>query len=186
MGERDTDRDGEVWLRAIAAGDASAFERLYDQFSPKMLGLIRTLLKDPNDAEDALQDAFWYVWKAAGSYDPALGAPGSWLCMIARSRALDRLRQKRRTAQGLADVDVADRSPSAPLVGVDLSPDSPVWSSLAPEQAAAIQMAYVCGLTREEIARVQGVAVGTVKSRVRSGLMQLREVLESAHHGGAR
>jgi RNA polymerase sigma-70 factor (ECF subfamily) len=172
----------EQLLADIAQGDRPAFEALYDRLSPRVFGLLVQLLRSESEAEDALQEAFWYVWRSAGVFDRSLGSAVGWVMMVARSRGMDRLRQRRRHgASGLDGVDVA--AGATPLPGFE-RPANPVLAGLPEDQRVAIELAFYRGLTREQIARLQGVPVGTVKTRIRSGLGRMREQFAAA--GGPR
>lgn len=169
----------ELLLRACAAGDAGAFSTLYDRASGRAFGLITSLVKSRGDAEDVLQETFWHVWKSAATYNPSLGSGMSWILMIARSRAIDRLRRRRRDAE---DVSVLEDAPGERGAGLPETRESTwatVLDALPEEQRHAIMLAYWRGMSREQIALVQGVPVGTVKTRIRSGLARMRESVAS-------
>lgn len=170
-------------LQQTAAGDPAAFSMLYDRFAPRMLGLLSGFFRSKTDAEDVLQEAFWSIWKTAGSYNPALCSPVGWIMMVTRSRALDRVRKLGRDRAGAPESvdDLAANISSGPESFTETEPsyDTRAALDLLPEeQRQSIVLAFYRGLSREEIARVQGVPVGTVKTRIRSGVRRLREILE--------
>lgn len=172
----------------LAAGDRRALEELYDELAPRVYGLARSILRDSRDAEEVVSDTFVQAWRNAASFDPARGTLGAWLIAIARSRALDRRRSGRRrerirdreerriasftTAEGAENPSEAavSRAEVAGTVG-------PALAALPPEQRRAIELAYLGGLTHREIAEALNVPLGTVKTRIRSGMQALRDRL---------
>lgn len=160
-------------MSQVAKGDAESFQVLYDRHSSRVFGLLVSMLKERSDAEDVLQECFWGIWTRAGSFRPELGSFVAWLLMQARSKAIDRIRQRRRATERDARV-------RAEVVVEPSAMDLEDWSALLelPEdQCAAITLAFCHGLTREEIARSTGVPVGTVKTRIRSGLARMKEAM---------
>ncbi len=169
-------------LARIACGDRAAFGAFYDRHAADVLGLLVKLLRIHVEAEDVLQEAFWQVWCQAGRYDSGRSSPRVWLILIARSRAMDRMRKRRREPGGAPEgepttlVDAADeiqRGESTQLARDALA-------RLPAEQGGAISLAFFGGLTHEQIAQVQGVPLGTVKTRIRLGMKRLREELVSS------
>jgi RNA polymerase sigma-70 factor (ECF subfamily) len=136
------------------------------------------MLRQDSDAQDALQEVFWSVWNKAGTYDPALGAPAAWIMAMARSRAIDLMRKSARTAAlerpRASEVHVPPASAELPPKVAALIAELPA------EQGAAVALAFYRGLTREQIAAAQDVPVGTVKTRIRSGLKRVREAIQPA------
>ncbi len=170
-------------LHQIAAGDATALSILYDRFAPRVLGLLSGFFRSRADAEDTLQEAFWTIWRTAGTYNPALCSPAGWIMMVARSRALDRVRKlgRDRLIGGDSVDDLLPRLDHTPEALPVHEPGYDTHSALdllPDEQRQAVVLAFYRGLSREEIARVQGVPVGTVKTRIRSGVRRLRDILE--------
>ena len=164
-------------LQRIASGEPGALAELYDRFAGLVHGLSLRILRDPADAEDVVQEVFVQVWRQAGSFDPGRGSLQAWLCMIARSRALDRLR--RRSARR------EDPEDEAPAPGDSPTPEHTLavrkaLLALPEEQRRALELAYYEGLTQSEIAQRLGHPLGTVKTRIRSAMIRLREVLEPA------
>ena len=180
-GETTDDRE---LLRAVAARDREAFQELYERHSGMLFALALKILSDRAEAEDVLQDAFVQVWKTAGSFDEGRGKPLGWFIMLIRSRAIDHLRsRKTRTrlsesvakdgAAGGAAVTPADEalaSEAQRTVRIALN-------TLPAEQRAPIEMAYFGGLTQFEIAQQLSQPLGTVKTRIRTGMIHLREQL---------
>jgi len=169
-------------LRAVAGGDEHALAALYDRYRLILFGLILRILHSHQEAEDVLQEVFLQVWRRAADFDEARGRPFTWLVTLARSRAIDRLRalgSRERTAQEAArDVtesisDAADdavRSEQAEIVRGALG-------ELPEEQRRTLLLAYFDGLTQTEIAERLNTPLGTVKTRMRSGMIKLRELL---------
>src|SRR5215510_9435857 len=171
-------------LAQIAHGDREAFGRFYDDFAGLALGLIRRILRDPAAAEEVLQEVFWQIWQEAGRYDPRRGSPEAWVVMRSKTRAIDRLRaMRRREKTFVAPVDESvTRSTEAPgeNPGVAAETRGLVRSALdeLPEaQRRVVELAFFEGLTQSEIASRLGEPLGTVKTRARTALERLRQVL---------
>ena len=174
-------------LRAVARGDEAAFARVYDRYSPILLGLLLRILRSRAEAEDVLQEVFLQVWQQARSFDPARGRPFTWLVTLSRSRAIDRLRavdSRERAAQrsaedappAAAQQDWADeeaiRAERAEAVRDALS-------ELPEEQRQVLVLAYLEGMSQSEIAAAKNQPLGTVKTRTRAGLKKLSEALRA-------
>ena len=172
----------------IARRDASAVGELYDRHSRVLHGLIWRILRDTNEAEEVLQDVFVRVWKKADTYDAVLGTPLAWLVRIARNRAIDRLRARR-----ARPIDTADDEMLATIRTDEATAPSPerlAWTSeqgravraaldrLVPEQRVLIEHAFFLGYTQSELAERFGLPLGTVKTRVRAGMLAMREHLQ--------
>lgn len=174
-----TANDAELIAR-IAAGDRGAFAEFYDRHSSYAFGLILRIVRRRAEAEDALQDCFFQVWSQARRYTPERGGAAVWLLLIARSRALDLLRRRRReeaaaqaaTVPGVAgDTGLdAERTETAQLT-------SRALARLPEEQRGVIRLAFYNGMTHEEIAAAQRIPLGTVKTRIRRGMLRMRELL---------
>ena len=175
-------------MRAVARGDETALAAIYDRYRPILFGLILRILHDRQEAEDVLQEAFLQVWRRARDFDESRGRAFTWLVTIARSRALDRLRalgSRTRLADEVAQAphdNVADAAEDA----VKSEQGTIVRQALAElpdEQRRALFLAYFEGLTQTEIAARLGDPLGTVKTRMRSGLTRLRELLRDKSRG---
>jgi RNA polymerase sigma-70 factor (ECF subfamily) len=170
------------FIARVATRDRDAFAALYDRFSPKLFGLILHFLKIQDDAEEVLQEVFIQMWDQAGRFDPARSTVEAWLVMIARSRALDRLRRKSNTVPLSFDIAGLELDGS-PLSNLERSDEA--WrvlqglKALPPDQSEAIQLAFYGGLTHNQIAQQLGIPVGTVKTRIRLGMIRLRTLLNS-------
>jgi RNA polymerase sigma-70 factor (ECF subfamily) len=190
----DPDRDR---MRRIEAREADALGELYDQHAGRLLGLAQRILGAGGEAEEIVQETFLYVWRAAASFDPARGSVLTWLLIVTRSRAIDRLRTRRPAASGGGPMRSLEELGEGPASPDDVEADSAgrQWRSLCrtaigelpPDQRRALELAYFEGLTQEEIAAKTSTPLGTVKTRVRLGLMKLRERMrpywESGSHG---
>jgi len=171
-------------LGATARGDVGAFEQLYRATSAKLFGICLRILPQRGDAEDVLQEVFTTIWRKAAQYDPALASPITWLSMLARNRAIDKLRTGGHERQaGPIDLaeDVADAAPS-PAAATELGDDrrrlTACLDQLETQRSKLIRIAFFEGTTYEELAARCGSPLGTVKSWIRRGLAQLKACLE--------
>lgn len=168
-------------LADVAGGDQTAFARLYDRHAPRVFGLLIRILGNRTEAEDVLQEAFFQVWTQAERYDASRASPAVWLTRIARSRAIDALR-RRRDVQPLTarpEPVAADDAAAGPERGELVGAARGALTELPHDQRLAICLSFYCGLTHEQIAQQQGEPLGTVKTRIRRGMMKLRDILES-------
>ncbi len=182
--KQDSTNDAAL-LRAVAARDRVAFQQLYERHSGMLFSLALKILGDRADAEDVLQDTFIQTWKAAGSFDEGRGKPLGWLIMLTRSRAIDRLRARQTRARLSETVAQEDpEAPALPAQQVAASESHAVvrraLDTLPAEQRSPIELAYFAGLTQSEIAGRLGQPLGTIKTRMRTGMMKLREQLAAA------
>jgi len=174
-------------LEAIARGSEEALSRLYDRYSRLVYGLIRAILKDPRDAEEILQEVFLQIWKDAGRFDRRKGNVYSWLVTLARSRAIDRTRSKNYTRRREMETTLAhpeDQSAASQTSQLDavlmIERADTVRGLLAripSEQQKVMRLAYFLGHTQSEIASQLAIPLGTVKTRMRQGLMALHGML---------
>jgi len=173
-------------LRLVAERRPEALAELYDRFAPTLLALARRVLDNHADAEEVLQEVFLQVWRQSDRYEAARSTPRGWLLMLARSRALDRLR--RRDARGRHEKEaVADASfprlvsPLGTRRLEDVERRERIHSTLnllSPEQRRCIELAFFEGLTHTQIAERLAAPLGTVKSRILRGRRALKEILE--------
>lgn len=176
-------------LAAIAAEDSVALAEFYDRYSRMVYGALLRMLRDTDDAEDILQEVFVQVWRKASSYKPELGVPKAWLVRIAHNRAINLIRSKRsRMKQSEIALPEADSELVAPeLRASDLFEDttageerallSNAMAKLPKEQSSLLDLAFLQGFSHSEIAEMLGMPLGTVKTRIRNGLLALRESL---------
>ena len=183
------DGEGPSWvatIRRVAQGDQGALGELYDATSPMVLGLIQRILKDYPTAEEITLDVFRQVWRSAPTYTQEKGPPVTWLLMLARSRAIDHLRSRARGAKERErSIEVAfahsHPDPNPEMAAVSESRRRIIRSVLAelgPEQLEVLKLAFFDGLSHVEIAEKTGLPLGTVKGRIRAGMMRMRELLE--------
>lgn len=178
-------------LKAIAAKDEAALGQLYDSYRLILFGVLMRILNNREEAEDVLQEVFLQVWRRAGDFDENRGRPFTWLVTLARSRGIDRLR----TLASRERVAVASAAESREEVS-DAASDAirserfgAVNSALADlpdEQRRPLVLAYFDGLTQSEIAVKLGLPLGTVKTRMRTGMIKLRDAFgKSSLFGGS-
>lgn len=178
-----TDAADAGLLRAIARGDESAFAALYEQYSPILFGLLLRIVRDRPEAEDVLQEVFLQIWQQAANFDAARGRPFTWLVTLTRSRAIDRLRSREsreRTANAAAREVVEEVGDAAADVfrAEQREVVRGALGAIPEEQRRTLLLAYFEGLTQTEIAARLGQPLGTVKTRMRSGMQKLRELLQ--------
>jgi RNA polymerase sigma-70 factor (ECF subfamily) len=168
-------------LAGIAAGDREAFAAFYDQHSAAVFALAVQLLGQGADAEDALQETFWQVWRQANRYEPGRATPRTWLVMIARSRCIDHLRRRRLAAEPTGTPQAVEANPSMdPLEQGELTEAiRAALSCLPPVQREAIELAFFRGMTHQQVAMETSVALGTAKTRIRLAMQRLRDVLST-------
>ncbi|HEY1409744.1 MAG TPA: sigma-70 family RNA polymerase sigma factor [Promineifilum sp.] len=188
--ERLTVASDEELMARVTARDPDAFEQLYDRFAPLVLGVIIRIVQDRAEGEEILQETYWRVWSQAATFDPEKGPFRPWLLSIARRQALDLLRRRKVRPQaaqseseerqfelaaspGTTVPEAAERN----LAGAQLRG---AIGKLSPEQQEVLELAYFGGLTRQEIARKTGIPLGTVHTRARLGLQNLRAYLRAA------
>lgn len=177
----------ELLSRVARQRDATAFSRLYDLSAPLLYGLACRMVGPGADAEDVLQEVMLQAWNRAAAFDPGKGTARVWLVVLTRSRCLDKLRRRgtRRSHEtsGLdAVVEPADGEPSASQTLEQAEARAVVRKALAAlpaEQRRTLEIAYFEGLSQSEIAERTGEPLGTVKTRMRLGMMKLMELLKS-------
>lgn len=182
-------------LTRMARGEHAALGRCYDLMGPVVFSLAVRMLRDRHAAEDVTQDIFVQIWRQAANYDTARGSPEAWMMMIGRTRILDRLRSR---SAGVVLKPVGDNLPDAPdaedwpedlaVTHEDAVQVRAALAALPPDQKQAVELAFFDGLTHVEISEKLHVALGTIKTRIRLGLMKirdrLRESLGEADAGG--
>jgi len=177
-------------MRRIVAGDAAALSDLYDLSSRYVYGICLKVLRNPADAEEVTLDVYTQAWRQAARFDADRGEPLAWLLMLARSRAIDRLRARggvRRLeedfdqARDLASTLIDPESGSA--LAERASKVRAALAGLPAEQREVIELAYFQGLTHTEIAEKLAQPLGTAKSRIRLALQRLRQTLGSRAEG---
>ena len=178
------EREWPDLIAKTARGDQEAFSRLYDQSSPYIYGLILRVVNQPQIAEEVTMDVYVQVWKQAKSYNVNRGTPMGWLITLARSRAIDRLRSGRleranvtsiEEVGGLASADANPEDQSSGKQRAEIVRNA--LTSLPREQRESLMLAYFGGYSQSEISEQLGIPLGTVKTRIRLGMMRLRDAL---------
>ena len=168
-------------LKRIAACDPAAVAELYDRHSRLLYGLILRIVRDRGEAEEILQEVFVLLWKRVATYNAALGSPAAWLVGIARNRAIDKLRANSVRQRTLESVPVAAETNASPettaFAGEQQRLINQALETIPREQRDLIEDAYFLGFTHSELAERHKLPLGTVKTRIRTGLQALREHL---------
>jgi RNA polymerase sigma-70 factor (ECF subfamily) len=170
-------------LRKVAHRDAKALREVYRRTSAKLLGVCLRILNDRDEAEDVLQDVYITVWNKADRFDAKRASPITWLCSIARNRAIDRLRARRPNADLDAAAHVADPQAPADLRLVDAGDRAQLEACLdrlEGRHASAVRTAFFQGVTYEALARRLDVPLGTMKTWIRRSLLSLRACMGRA------
>jgi len=171
-------------LKRVAQGDRDAFRLLYESTSAKLFGVAIRILKRSDLAEDAVQDTYLKIWNGAAGYKPGYGSPLAWMVTITRNRAIDMIRKRSESqiddesSQKIIDENVPNPFKQA-AQNRDLRSFLVCLKKLDEEYQRCLLLAYYYGYTHEEIAERQSAPVGTVKSRIRRGLAQVRECLDN-------
>jgi RNA polymerase sigma-70 factor (ECF subfamily) len=174
--------DGEL-IRRIGQGDGSAFELLYARYARSVFGLALRRLGDRGRAEDAVQETFASIWRSARSYRPERGPGAPWLYTVARNAIVDRLRQRSEPAADVPDSPTGDPSPEDRAES-----DWVAWrvhralEELPDSERRVIELAYWGDMSQSEVSEFLGIPLGTVKTRTRSGLARLADLLEEELH----
>lgn len=180
--ERDAD---QRLMRSFAARDVGAAEVLYQRFAGRIYGLGLVMLGNEAAAQDLVQDTFVKLWRNADRYDRSRGKLETWVLLIARSLAIDAIRRRVLEVRTLESADrptEVDQGPGPDerAATVDLTDRARrAMSSLPAEQRAALELAYLGGKTSAEISDLEGIPVGTAKTRIRAALLRLRDLLAS-------
>jgi RNA polymerase sigma-70 factor (ECF subfamily) len=178
--------DDKILIRLIVAGDQAAFARLYDRLGNVLYALACRLLNDAKEAEDLLQEVFTHIWTKASQYNPEKGTLFSWSVTILRSRAIDRIRKRNLSGSVLAGADpfavaeqvVDNESANEPLFRERRKMIREAISKLPAEQREVIELAFFEGLTHQDVAVRLSLPLGTIKARIRRGLLRLRDQLK--------
>lgn len=170
-------------LRRSAAGDEEAFAELYDAVSSRLYGLVRRVVRDPAQSEEVAQEVFLDIWRQSARFDPARGSALSWMLTIAHRKAVDRVRsaeasRHRDAAYGTSNQDVTHDSTSEAVVErLDAERVHRALATLTEAQRQALELAYLSGYTHTEVATMLDLPLGTAKTRIRDGLIRLRDTL---------
>ena len=170
-------------LVAVGRGDIDAFARLYDAMAPRVYGTVLRILRDPHQSEEVVQEVLVQVWEAASRFDPKRGSARAWVVMLAHRRAVDRVRssvarQRREMVHAQQALESAfDETAATAHASVEAQAVRSALAVLTPLQRRSVELAYFDGHTYREVASLMQVPLGTAKSRIRDGLLRLREAL---------
>ncbi|WP_082479633.1 MULTISPECIES: sigma-70 family RNA polymerase sigma factor [unclassified Agreia] len=186
----DSDHDGtpmealdtvESLLLRVADGDQRSFAELYDRIAPRVLGLIKRLLIDHAQSEEVAQEVFLEIWRTATRFDPQRGAALSWVLTMAHRRAVDRVRASQSSHDrdikiGIRDVDREyDQVAESVEIRIEHERVKRAMTQLTELQREAISLAYYGGYSHSEVAKILAIPIGTVKTRLRDGMIRLRD-----------
>jgi RNA polymerase sigma-70 factor, ECF subfamily len=177
-GERDLDQ----LLRLVAVGDEHAFELLYRQIAAPAYGVIRRVLRDPAQSEEVTQEVLLEVWRTASRFDPAMGSAATWALTIAHRRAVDRVRAEiaaagREQKTAWADLGPGDEVADVVEASLDRERVQRCVGELTEVQRQSITLAYYGGYTHRQVSALVGATLAAVKSRIRDGLLRMRDCL---------
>ena len=185
----DNDLEAEIaLLHRIGQGDRRSFEELYDRFSGVLFSTGYRVLNNQEAAEDVLQDVFIQIWEKAALYDPARGKPMTWAITLTRNKAIDRLRSTQRRSRLQDDLEheaqtveqFDDKNSFDAVSSVETGEMvREAIKKLSKDQREAIELAFFSSLTQTEISERLGEPLGTVKARIRRGMMKLKDLLGS-------
>jgi RNA polymerase sigma-70 factor (ECF subfamily) len=170
-----------VLVERVVARDADAVGELYDRYSRLLYGLILRIVRDWSEAEEILQEVFVLVWNRGATYNAVLGSPAAWLVGIARNRAIDRLRANSARGRVMESARLDTEPSASPEMDASLGEQQRAvrraLDAIPREQRDLIEDAYFLGFTHSELAERHRLPLGTVKTRIRTGLLALREQL---------
>ncbi|MDN4641145.1 sigma-70 family RNA polymerase sigma factor [Agreia sp. PsM10] len=171
----------ESLLLRVADGDQRSFAELYDRIAPRVLGLIKRLLIDHAQSEEVAQEVFLEIWRTATRFDPQRGAALSWVLTMAHRRAVDRVRASQSSHDrdikiGIRDVDREyDQVAESVEIRIEHERVKRAMTQLTELQREAISLAYYGGYSHSEVAKILAIPIGTVKTRLRDGMIRLRD-----------
>ena len=181
MSEPQVEQEDRELIRRIASKDANALDAFYTRYNGIAFSLVFRIVRNREDAEDVLTDVFWQVWQQSSRYEASRGKPQAWLLTIARTRAIDRLRSTGRHEH--QNIDERKDPPAAPqgtdpfILASTRGAVQEALQSLQEQQRIPLEMAYFQGMSHTEIAAALGQPLGTVKDRIRTGMLHLRKRL---------
>jgi RNA polymerase sigma-70 factor, ECF subfamily len=168
-------------LAEVAKGDQVAFRAVYDQTAAAVLGTVRRVLRDPAQSEEVMQEVLLEVWRTAARFDSSAGSANAWIMTMAHRRAVDRVRSEERAAarelRAITATIEYDEVSDAALTTLEHERVRRCLEGLTDLQRQSVTLAYYGGYSYREVAQLLGVAVGTVKTRMRDGLIRLRDCL---------
>jgi len=173
-----------VLIENMRTGDEAALSTLYDRYSAMLFGMLVRILRDQQAAEEVLQDLFLQLWRNAAQFDAARGSLPAWLMVIGRNRAISRLRGRRdrevleENEGDYANTFASSQNIEDEAVRAQVARNiSAAMEQLPVEQRQAVELAYFEGMTQSEIASKTGIPLGTVKTRVRTAMQTLRQII---------
>ncbi|MEP6481816.1 MAG: sigma-70 family RNA polymerase sigma factor [Rhodoglobus sp.] len=170
-------------LEKVANGDKRAFAELYDLMSPRVFGLIRRVLRDQAQSEEVAQEVFLEIWQTAARFDSNKGGASTWIFTMAHRRAVDRVRSSQSSRNRDTRIGIRDYSPDYDHVAetietrIEHERVEQAMSRLTELQRQAVSLAYYGGYSHSEVAEMLSVPIGTVKTRLRDGMIRLRDEL---------
>lgn len=174
----------ESILHRVAQGDQAAVRLLIDRYGGLVHALARRYLFDRSEVDDAVQDVFVALWQSAARFNPAIAGEETFVAMVARRRLIDRRRRAQRRTQGQVNAEVGvmpdDNGPPDPDISEQARRAVDLIRTLRPEQQSVLRLSLCHGLSHEQIAKLTGMPLGTVKTHVRRGLIALREAMTPA------
>ena len=176
------DPDLAALLARVAHGDHQAFELVYGELAGPVYGVVRHVLRDPAQSEEVAQEVLLEIWRTAWRFDPARGSAAAWALTIAHRRAVDRVRSEtagsRREQKAAPDIVPGDDVAEVVAATLDHQRVRRCLDGLTELQRESIKLAYYGGYTYPQVAQLLGVALGTVKTRIRDGLIRMRDCME--------
>jgi RNA polymerase sigma-70 factor (ECF subfamily) len=181
--DSDVPSTNDELLSRVARGDQTAFAQLYDQMAPRVLGLVVRLLRDHAQSEEVTQEIFLEIWQSATRYDPARGGASTWIMTMTHRRAVDRVRASQASRDRDTKIGIRDYDPQYDNVAetvhtrVEHERVEKAMLRLTELQRQAVSLAYYGGYSHSEVATLLSVPIGTVKTRLRDGMIRLRDEL---------
>jgi len=170
-------------LTACARGDEAQFAKLYDATAPRLFGLIRKIVRDPAQSEEVVQEVYLQIWRQCTRFDPSAGSALAWMMTIAHRRAVDRVRSAQAQTDRETTYDARQQAVPYDTTAEDAHRELDAervrraLRSLTPAQRSAIDLAYFGGYTHREVAALLDLPMGTAKTRIRDGLIRLRDTM---------
>ena len=171
-------------LERVSIGDQAAFSELYDEVSPRVFGLVKRLLVDHSQSEEVMQEIFLEIWQSASRFDPNKGGASTWILTMAHRRAVDRVRASQSSRDRDIRIGIRDRDSEYDHVSESVEVKfehervERAMERLTELQRQAITLSYYGGYTNSEVSEMLSVPIGTIKTRIRDGMIRLRDELD--------